>query len=469
VIKFLLTVFLGFIETFYTPHLGVLEQIQHSGKLRVATRIGPTTYYVTENGPVGLEYELMSRFARQLGVELEIIVPDIPSQILTLVSTNQVHFAAAGLTINDSRKRYVRFGSDYQKVSVTLVYHGEFEQAQTPEDLLIDNTCLLVASNNDYLFPLNHLKTLYPQLTWQRSKQYRVDELLAQVDEQLIDFTVAQSHELAHYQRVWPDLKAGFELTDEQPIAWMFPRFSKDDSLYLAAFQFFSQLQRSGELRLLLDQYYGHMAEFNYTNTKAFHLHIEERLPRYINTFKMMGNKFNIDWRLLAAIGYQESRWDSDAVSHTGVRGIMQLTEDTAKRMNIHDRSDPEQSILGGSKYFHLLYKILPKSIQEPDRTWMALAAYNQGIGHLHDARRLTDRYGSNPNHWVEVKQYLRKLSDPAWFSQTKHGYTRGFEALRYVQKVREFYDILVYEFPASVSPVEVNTPHEQPLPSQAP
>jgi membrane-bound lytic murein transglycosylase F len=152
-----------------------------------------------------------------------------------------------------------------------------------------------------------------------------------------------------------------------------------------------------------------------------------------------------MDWRLLAAIGYQESHWNPDASSYTGVRGVMMLTRRTANQLGVSDRLNPEQSIEGGARYFLRLRGRIPNQIREPDRSWMALAAYNLGMGHLEDARVLTKKQGGDPDRWEDISQRLELLSQQQWHQQTRYGYARGFEAKQYVENIRSYYEILIW------------------------
>jgi len=127
------------------------------------------------------------------------------------------------------------------------------------------------------------------------------------------------------------------------------------------------------------------------------------------------------------------------------VRGLMMLTEDTAAELRVSRREDPLQSINGGARYIRQTLEALPGEIQEPDRTWMALAAYNVGMGHLIDARKLTQQRGGNPNHWVDVRATLPLLTQHKWFAKTEFGYARGHETVTYVTNVRTYYDMLVW------------------------
>ncbi len=173
-----------------------------------------------------------------------------------------------------------------------------------------------------------------------------------------------------------------------------------------------------------------------------FALDVRERLPRFKTSFEQAGQVNGLDWRLIAAMSYQESSWDPKAVSPTGVRGIMMLTLDTADELEV-DRDDPAESIQGAAEYLGQILDRLPPQIREPDRTNMALAAYNQGLGHLFDARRLAAQTGGNPNRWQDVRAALTLLTDEHWFSQTLHGYARGQEAVSFVNRVRSYYGML--------------------------
>ena len=166
-------------------------------------------------------------------------------------------------------------------------------------------------------------------------------------------------------------------------------------------------------------------------------------MPRYRHWFREAAAEVGVDWRLLAAVGYQESQWDPTATSHTGVRGLMMLTEETARALKVPDRLDPRGSIFGGARYFVWLRNQIPKRILEPDRTWFTLAAYNVGVGHLEDARVLTQMHGKNPDSWSDVREHLPLLTQAKWYTRVKRGYARGWEPVRFVENIRGYIDIL--------------------------
>jgi membrane-bound lytic murein transglycosylase F len=174
-----------------------------------------------------------------------------------------------------------------------------------------------------------------------------------------------------------------------------------------------------------------------------FQEHIAERLGAFRAWFEEAGQKTGIDWRLLAAIGYQESKWDPKAQSGDGALGVMMLTADTAQAMGCTDRTNPRQSILAGAKYFAEVLGKIPARIPEPDRTWLAVASYNVGYGHLEDARVLAQSRGKDPDSWRDVRDNLPLLAQERWYMRAKRGYARGWEPVQFVDRVQRFLTLL--------------------------
>jgi len=419
----------------------MLDQVLEQNELIVITRNGPTTYYEGPAGPTGFEYELAKRFSEYLGVDLRIVVPPNFSDILRLTALGDVHLAAAGLTPTDKRREKVRFGPVYQEITQQLVYLGGTTRPASLADL--DGTLEVVAGSN-HEEKLRELRSEYPQLRWRSNKEDDTEQLLGMISSELIEYTIADSNELSVNRHFYPEVKPAFDIGPPEQLAWAFP-LSKDNSLYDAAVTFFNKIRANGTLEQLIDRYYGHIEIFDYVGTRRYQEHIEERLPLYQDIFKEAASSIGMDWRLLAAIGYQESHWDPDAVSPTGVRGLMMLTHAAAKDVGIDDRRDPEQSIQGGAGYLAQMLQRIPERVPEPDRTWLALAAYNVGLGHLEDARILTQKNKGDADRWLDVKKNLPLLSKKKWFQQTRYGYARGKEPVRYVENIRTYYDILVW------------------------
>lgn len=417
-----------------------LDRVKSEGQLVVLTRNSGTTYYEGPYGPTGLEYDLAKGFADELGVELKMVVENNVSEVLEQLQDYDADFAAAGLTATRNRQAWARFTPPYQHITQQLVYRLGGNRPESLEKL---NGTLEITSRSSHEEQLRKLKYQYPDLTWQVNKDVESEELLTMVSEEQLDYTVADSNEVAINQRYYPELRVAFNITEPEPLAWAFPRM-QDDSLFRAASDYITRIKQNGELAKLIDRYYGHLTKFDYVSTVIYMQHIETLLPKYRKLFEHAAKEFNLDWRLLAATAYQESHWDPDAVSPTGVRGLMMLTKETAREIGVDKRTDPAQSIRGGALYLSQLMEKFPPRIQEPDRSWLALAAYNVGYGHLEDARIITQKRGGNPDIWKDVRENLPLLRKRNWYRNTRHGYARGHEPVIYVENIRRYFDLLV-------------------------
>ncbi len=426
-----------------------LERVQHRGELLIATRNSATTYYEGPNGFTGLEYDLASLFAKDLGVKARFVQPHSREALLDQVTQGDVDLAAAGLGVTESRSVRVRFGPTYNKVSQQLVYRLGTTKPRAIKDVLGGK--LEVVADSSQEEALKRAREQLPALTWNPRSNMSSEDLLYLVREGAIDYTVADSLEVAIDRRYYPSLTVALDLTQPEPIAWAFAK-SEDSSLYDAAVKFFAEIKANGALAQLLERYFGHVHRLAFVDFRTFRRHVKERLPPLRPMFEQAADATDLDWKLLAAIGYQESHWDPDAVSPTGVRGVMMLTHPTAKQLGLDDRTDPRQSILGGARYLKVVAKKIPDRITQPDRMWLTLAGYNLGFGHLEDARILTQRQGANPNKWADIKQRLPLLTQEKWYSTVKHGYSPGRDAVVYVDNIRNYYDMLrwIIEGPAS-------------------
>jgi membrane-bound lytic murein transglycosylase F len=419
-----------------------LERVLNRGELVVVTRTGPATYYETQHGgPSGLEYDLADLFAQELGVELKLVVTQDLGQVFNVLANRNADIAAAGLDITAERETRFRFTEPYMSSQQQLVYRTGNTRPTQLEDTV--DSRLLVLAHSSHAELLRETKTQLEALNWEESDDLSLDDLMYQVWSRQLDYTITDSHILTLTQRFYPELRAAFDLTEPQGLAWALP-YGEDDSLYQAAQQFFERIHADGTLSHLLEKYYGHLNNFDYVGTRTFLRHITERLPKYRDLFERAGEETGLDWRLLAAIGYQESHWNPRAKSPTGVRGIMMLTLNTAQSLGVENRLDPAQSIFGGARYLAQTLERIPDRIQDPTRTWLALAAYNVGLGHLEDARIITGAQQKNPDSWTHVKEHLPLLAKKEWYRNTRYGYARGWEPVKYVENVRMYYDLLV-------------------------
>ncbi|WP_221800614.1 membrane-bound lytic murein transglycosylase MltF [Oceanobacter mangrovi] len=420
-----------------------LETIQMQGTITVVTRNSPTTYYEDRSGPTGYEYELAQSLASYLGVKLNLVVADNIGDMFAKLETGTADLAAAGISQTPESQRWLRFAAPYQNVSELVVYR---RGTQKPRDLSdLPGKMLMVSADSAHAQTLRRVQMeKLPELSWSESSELDTTDLLHMVEKGEIDFTLVNTNEFNMLQAYFPNVGTGLSLVENQPMAWAFPQ-SRDNSLIDAVNHFFEERSTKLQLATLNERYYGHLAELDYVGAKRFLRQTVRKLDTYKPSFVEAARDYQFDWRLLAAVGYQESHWNPKATSYTGVRGMMMLTNGTASDLGVEDRLDPAQSIRGGSQYLAELRDRLGSQIDEPDRTWLALAAYNIGYGHLQDARRLAYEMGGNPNLWRDVKDSLPLLSQKRYHQHTRHGYARGFEAVDYVQNIRRYYDVLVW------------------------
>ena len=421
----------------------VLEQAKAEGELRVITRNSPATYFQDRNGDTGFEYELAKRFATDLGLELKIETADnLGSLFASLGRANGPVLAAAGLVETPGRQNQARFSIPYLEVTPQIVYRQGQQRPTKTEDLV--GKRILVLAGSSHAEHLAALKQEMPELAFEESDAVEVVDLLRMVDEGQIDLTLVDSNELAMNQVYFPNVRVAFDLGDANRMRWAVAP-GDDDSLLQEANAFLQRAEANGTLQRLKERYYGHVDVLGYVGAYTFAQHLQKRLPRYEQMFRQAGRSHQVDWRLLAAMGYQESLWQPGATSKTGVRGLMMLTQRTAQSVGVSNRLDPKQSIEGGARYFIQVHSQLPESIVEPDRTWFALAAYNIGGGHLEDARKLTEAEGLDPNKWLDVQKILPRLAQKQWYSKTRYGYARGGEPVHFVHNIRRYYDILTW------------------------
>jgi len=420
----------------------LLDRIKQNGYLPIISRNGPTTYYEGTYGFAGFEYELATAFADSLGVELVIHEDEDLGEMLNAVGTPVAEFAAAGLTITAERKKSLRFTQDYMTVTQQVIYRRGSDKPKTVDDLIGKD--ILVISDSSHAEHLRQLQQQYPQLSWREQPDVEMLDLLEMVHSGSIDIAIVDSNAFTANRSIYPRARVAFDISSPQQLAWAFP-IQHDGTLYRAANAFLNSMAVGGQLAELQQKHFSDDDSVDESGALVLSKRIEQRLPKWKKNFQKAGKEYGIDWLFLAAISYQESHWNPDAKSPTGVRGMMMLTLRTASDMGVEDRTDPIQSIEGGAKYFKAVMRRLSDNILEPDRTWMALAAYNVGLGHLEDARKLTEQQQGNPNLWDDVRQRLPLLAKRKYYRQTKHGYARGWEPVRYVDNIRSFHNILVW------------------------
>jgi len=416
-----------------------LDDIRARGELVVLTLEGPTSYESPAGEPAGYEVELARAFAASLEVDARFETRRDIDGLLAALERGEGHIAAANLTITPARRERVTFGPAYKSVTEQVICR---RGGREPTSLAaLPGTSIRVLAGSSYEETLEALAADHPDIEWTARTAGSAMPLLEGVDRGNFDCTVSDSHLADFARRRHPELDVAMNLTEERPLAWA--HTGTIEGLSDALSTWFADVHESGFLADLDERWFGRFGEFDYVDVARFVRRVQSRLPQYRNSFERAAAQVPFDWELLAAQAYQESHWDPDAVSATGVRGLMMLTLSTAERVGIEDRTDPQQSIEGGTAYLGELYERVPDSVTGEDRIWFALAAYNVGMGHMYDARRLAERLGRDKDSWDDLARTLPLLSDPQHYETLRYGYARGHEPVRYVEKVREYRALL--------------------------
>ena len=424
------------------PKLSSLQKARESGHITIATINGPGTYFEDRFGHSGFEYELAQLFASSLGLRLEVIAKDDIRSVYSSVRNHKVDFAAAGLRPRALKSSSYIYSSGYQDVSQQLIYKKGRGRPSSFEDIHDDE--IMTLSNLPGRRFLQSISGL-PSFIWLERNDLDALDMLRLVDEEVSKYTVVDSTHWSTFKQVFPHLGSAFNIGGSDQVSWLFSN-NGDQSLYLLAEAFLEQAKADGTIDILLAKHFDHLNDLNYAGAKIFLYHVKHRLPRYEEDFRLAANEFDMDWRLLAAMSYQESQWNPKAISPTGVRGLMMLTKITAKELGVEDRLDARQSIFGGAEYFRKLLNRFPDNIPDDDRNWQALAAYNAGWGHLLDARKFARAAGEDLNDWYVVRKYLPKLQHKRWYQKSTYGYAPGGrQSLEYVKNIQLYYAALVF------------------------
>ncbi|MCL1093704.1 membrane-bound lytic murein transglycosylase MltF [Shewanella kaireitica] len=413
--------------------------IEPKTELVVGTLFGPQIYFSSGQGESGYDYEMAARFAKYLNLELKMMPFANISELYGALKAGKIDIIAAGLADTPSRREKFRVGPPLYRVNQVLVYR---QGTRPPKDINDLEGDITVITDSSFVDTLSELQKSNPNLMWKQEKDKDSEELLAMIASGDLQYTIADSTSLDINRRFMPELREGAVLKEKQPVVWLLPP-NNSDRLMSQLLAFWHIEKRSGTLAHLNEKYFAHVRRFDYVDTRAFIRAIDNKLPKYQETFEKYAG--DIDWRKLAATAYQESHWNPNARSPTGVRGLMMLTLPTAKQVGIKNRLDPYQSIQGGAKYLNSMLERLPASIPESQRMWFALASYNIGFGHVEDARKLAQSMGLNPSAWRDIKEVLPLLQKRKHYKKTRYGYARGNEAVHYVDSIRRYYDTLVW------------------------
>ena len=412
------------------------------------TRPGVVTYAIDgSRGTSGFDSDLVRMLAKDLGLKLRIVVAANDEDIQKRLKNNEAHLAAAWqVPLEDAQ---IRAGNAYFESSNTVVTH----EALLPIGgiaQLANRTVYVVAGSRQEKTIRNAAQgpTPIPGLNViAMSKRTELD-LMEGVAKQYFESALVDSAVFDIGNNYYPDLQQSLQIGEKKPIVWLFAPGATPE-LITKANDFLAKIEKNGEMARLRDRYFGHVARLTQADSERFIERMGSVLPKYREAFYSAQVETGIDWRLLAALAYQESQWDPMATSPTGVRGMMMLTEDTADALGVNNRLDPVESIRAGARYLGGLIDALPANVGRPDRQWLAMAAYNLGMGHLNAARYIAKKLKADPDSWYEMKKVLPLLARPEYYNRLKSGKGRGGEAVIMVENIRVYAEILKrYEKP---------------------
>jgi len=413
--------------------------IGESRELVVVTREGPTTLSRDERkNRSGFEYDLVAQFAAALGKTLKLVVVHSDAEVIERLRDGKAHFAAAWLTAGGD-PAFVAGPSFFTSGNI-VVQHEDALPFGSPDKLVGQTVHVLAGSRQ--AAALRQLKAQQggPQIV--EHTGFTEFKLLERVARERDTAALVDRATLDIATNYFPQLQHELSLGGDVPIAWLFPA-EEGPELRRQAQDFVDRVRADGTLARLGDRYFGHIDRLKQDDVVGFIERVGTALPLYRAEFQAAQMRTGIDWRLIAALAYQESHWDPLATSPTGVRGMMMLTEDTADQLGVSNRLDPKQSIGAGARYLADLRDQLPATVREPDRTWLALAAYNLGMGHLNGARHIARTLKRDPDSWFDMKRVLPLLARPQYYQRLKSGRGRGGEAVILTENIRMYYDIL--------------------------
>lgn len=416
-----------------------LEALRFRGELVLITRNNSACYYEGPHGPAGFEYELAKAFADHLGVSLRVRIIEEESQMITALKAGQGDIIAAGFPFGRQSARLLALGPGYLEVEQQVV--GRRGGADIKDEKSLEDYTLWMTGSSTRIEYLKTLRRTYPGVSWKILTAYSTEDLLQMVWNRALPLTVVDSNIMSMNHHYYPELTILMTLGTPRPLTWATNPHNRHLSREIM--DWFGRKDTRETIKGLVDHYYSHLESFDYVDLARYRRRIKVRLPKYRPFFESAARKFKMDWKLMAALSYQESHWDPKAKSYTGVRGMMMLTRETASSLGVDNRLDVEDSILAGTRYLARLHRQVGKSVPEPDRTLMALAAYNIGFGHLQDARILARRLGKTDNTWHGVRSVLPLLQQKKYYRTLAHRYARGNEAVIFVDRIRTYYKML--------------------------
>jgi len=408
-----------------------MEGIQARGTLRVAVDNNSSSYYIYRGRRMGFEYELLLDLGKRLGVQVDfIVVADIDDAFAQL-EDGRVDLIAMNLHPNEGKERNVSYTEAIGSMSTVLVGR---EKLRSWDSLRKDT--VMVRKGAVYSSQLARLKDSldldFSILEVPDHEEILLDRLV----EKEVNWTVAEKTVAQTNATYYDELQLGLDLSKEEPVSWAM-RNTSLDMLQLVNTWLLDKKKRF--LPDLYTKYFLNSKNQHFRTTSAYSSLGGNRISVYDELIQENAKSLGWDWRLLAAVVYKESAFDTTALSYAGAQGLLQLMPVTLERFGVTNPNDPVESLRGGVKYLQYLDKFWLERVPETnERIKFILASYNIGQGHVEDAWRLTLKYRKNTQSWQEVANFLNLKSDPKYYRDpvVKSGYAKGHIAVNYVRDV---------------------------------
>lgn len=432
-----------------------VEERNAQPALRVGVMIHPTVYFIDPNGDrSGLEFDLANAFAVTRRSSVDWRVFQNPDDARKALMRGELDFVATGTHSQGVSASELATKTRYHESAWVLLHTPQKYRPSSFSELLPKR---VVVSSRIFSHPnFAEIKRRTAGVEFVIDNRHDDEALMASVGADEMPYAIVEEDTFNSSRHFHYDTQLAFVVQPPVQRSWLFRADAA--SLRDDADRFLQRIVREGHIARVRDRYFGFPQSRRATDFEIFTERIATVLPRYRDWFTQAQERYGIEWRLLAALSYQESHWNADAVSETGARGMMQFTQDTAERYGV-DRNDPFSSIMGGARYLaDLKRNSLPPRISEPDKTWLALASYNIGLAHVENARILTQRAQKNPDLWIDVRRQLLALSRPEVAAQFKTGPCRCGMPVDFVESIRAYYDILLRTEPAHQSRLRVQS-----------
>jgi membrane-bound lytic murein transglycosylase F len=437
-IFFSFSLFLGCEKTKEPQPSSILNDILKTGEITVITRNNANCYYLYHDQQMGFEYDLAKAFADFLGVKLNVNISEKWEGMIPALLDGKGHFIAASFTLTPERGRQVAFSNGYMAIQQHIIVHKNNLGIQQAEDLA--GRYVHTRRGTSYQKRLEELKKQGIDLKMVLYDDLPTEELIRQVAESEIEVTIADSNIGLLNRRYYPQAVVAGPISEKEYLGWAVHRNA--DKLLEKINLFFQRINANGEFAKIYGKYYKDVDIFDYVDLRTFHRRLKTRLPRYRRMIQEAASKHGFDWRLIAAQIYQESHFNPKAKSPAGASGLMQLTPSTAKSLGVEKIFQPASNIEAGVQHLKNLYDHFDKA-KGRNRMFIALAAYNIGQGHVWDARKIARSMNLDPNQWSSLKKTLPLLRYRKYNKNTKFGYCRGTEPVKYVKQILIYYDIL--------------------------